>query len=574
MKKWLILAATAALAAALAGCSAGGATCTTNCGGSVSPTAADLIVTVDKATILNAGNDAATVTVTAVDANRNVIANVPVTIVPDSGAVVTASASVTSATGVVTGAVSIGSDDTTRQITVVATSGSLTKSTILTVKGTVLQTLVAQSVLAPGATGSITYTLVDANNNPMVGVPISVSGTGLPTTQGITNANGQYPFSFTAPATEQTLTITGTSGLSSVASTIDVKSSGTIPVASGTPQAYSLAANPSNVPVNTDGSTANYVNVRALFVGADNTPISGVRVIFDLAGDVNSIGGTISSGSSIVYSDAAGVARTTYYPGARGSGNKALTIRGCWDINDFTPVAGTAACPNGHPISTTITVVDSGVSLAPFTNGLVTSLDAQSVYQLDFAVQVVDSVGQPKSGVTVKGSVDLPTYYKGQYFITATATASAWVSTRTASCPNEDVNRNNVVEVLGGVSEDANSSGRLEPYSADAAIIPASAGSDVTDVSGKAYFHLQYGQNVASWDDYVLTFSAIVAGTEGRATYTDQLPIPATVANNIAALPPFYKSPYGVLPSSGVGQRQPVTDPVSGVQYLLCVVKG
>ena len=107
-------------------------------------------------------------------------------------------------------------------------------------------------------------------------------------------------------------------------------------------QSASLAASPSVVPVNT-GSTSNRSELRALFLGAGNAPVKNVRVRFDLAGDANSIGGSLTSGTNVVYSDANGVATTAYVPGSRFSPTDGLTVRACWSANDF---AGAGTCPN------------------------------------------------------------------------------------------------------------------------------------------------------------------------------------------------------------------------------------
>ena len=146
------------------------------------------------------------------------------------------------------------------------------------------------------------------------------------------------------------------------------------------------------------------------------------------------------------------------------------------------------------------------------------------------------------------------------------------------SCDNEDVNRNNVLEVYSnGDAEDANASGKLEPYAADITIVNTSTGSDVTDAFGKAYFTLQYGQNVASWDDYQLTFSVVVSGTEGQAVTSGHLPIPNDVYAAAAAgttTPPWELSPYNLTPANAasilaVGTTT-VVDPATSNSGVLC----
>jgi len=561
--------ATLAAAAVLAACSAGGGSTTTP-PTSGTPTASDLVVSLDKTSVNSTGSDVATVSVTAVDANRNAVAAIPVTITPDANALVAVSGTSTSSTGVVTGTVSIGNDHSNRTIDVVVTSGSIKKTVALAVTGASLQAAVGSAT--PGATATIQYHLVDGGNNDIIDTPITVTMGNQTPVSGTTDANGKYTFSYTVPNTATVAVVAKAAGVETD-STVTTTSS-TTAAATGTVKSASLSANPSNIPINAGTSTANQVDVRALFVGSSNAPIQYARVRFDLNGDVNGIGGTLTSGSGYVYSDANGVARTTYIPGSRSSGNQALTLRACWSEADFP--AGT--CPNA--VTAPVTVVSSGVSLAILTNGLIGVDDAKNSYTLSFAVQVVDSVGQPISGVTVAGSIDIPRYYRGVY----QAGTSRWqvgmydgasppnfiVDTK-QSCDNEDVNRNDIMESYGvGQKEDFNNSTTLEPFKASAAIATTSAGSNVTDSFGKAYFTLQYGQNYATWEDVVLTFTTTVQGTEGHNTYSSGLPVPAATLTNLNASPPYQISPYNFATFPQVVGTATVTDPASGKSGILC----
>lgn len=550
-----------AAAAALAACSAGGGTSTkTTTPGT--PTASDLVVAVDKTSIADNGTETATVTVTAVDSSRNVVGGVPVTIVPDRNGIVTSSGSTTATgTGLVTGTLSIGSDKSNRTIDVVITSGSITKTVKVDVTGAQLQATPGSATA--GQTATVQYLLTDKSNAPISNEPIVVTLNGTPT-NGTTDTNGAYTYSYTVPSTAS-VSISATAGGVTTATTVTTSSSTTSP-ATGTVTSASVAANPATVNVNAAGSSTNVVTVRGLFLGAGNAPIQYVRVRYDLNGDPNGIGGTLGSGTGYVYTDANGVAQTTYTPGTRGSGNQQLTVRACWSETDF--VAGT--CPNAA--SANITVAQSGVSISIFNNGKVASDDAKAVYTAPYTVQVVDSVGQPIKGVLVTGSVDLPRFYRGYW----DGTGSSWVYVPLNVCDNEDINRNSVLETYSnGQKEDQNNSGKIEPYAADAAITPQSAGSDTTDAFGIAYFNLQYGQNVAWWDDFTLTFSALVSGTEGKATTSGRLGVPAalTAAAPSAGALPFELSPYNltrpnVTPAT-VGTIT-VTDPSTSRTGVLC----
>ena len=537
-----LLFATVAVGAAIAGCSAGGPP-TTSSPTPSAPTAASINVSTDKTSLSSTGSDTATITVTALDANNNVVANIPVTIKPDSG-VLTPSGTTTGTNGVVTGALTVGSDHSNRTIDVLVTAGSLTKTVSIPVNGASLNATAGSGTA--GSASTIQYTLVDASNTAIAGAPITVSVPGQSDVSATTDANGKYSFPFTMPSAS-TIVTAKAAGVTTTTTVTPTNGSTVIPDAAAVTSA-SLSANPSSV------ATSHQVELRALFIGANNAPIPNVRARFFMD-DSNSIGGSLSSDAAdgthnVVYSDANGVARTTYTAGTRGG---VITPKVCWYTTDFA----SNACPN-TTAAASLTVVSSGVSVATLSNGLIAVDDVKSIYSISVVVQVVDASNQPISGATVTGNVDLPRFYRGEYQISG----SSWVSgiysdsslttvVAPQSCDNEDVNRNNVMES----GEDANNSGSLEPSKASVTITPTSSGSQVTDAFGKAYFTLQYGQNYASWEDFQATFTTTVEGTEGHASYPPDgarpLPVPAAVLTTLTASPPFQISPYNAFQIGG-----------------------
>ena len=58
-------------------------------------------------------------------------------------------------------------------------------------------------------------------------------------------------------------------------------------------------------------------------------------------------------------------------------------------------------------------------------------------------MQVVDSSGSAKGGVEISKSIDLLRYFKGEWQVSG----DKWVKVQRASCDNEDLNRNGVLEV-------------------------------------------------------------------------------------------------------------------------------
>jgi hypothetical protein len=92
--------------------------------------------------------------------------------------------------------------------------------------------------------------------------------------------------------------------------------------------------------------------------------------------------------------------------------------------------------------------------------------------------------------------------------------------------------------------DDINRNNSLEPRKSDVAI--SIVGTGKTDDSGAVTVRVEYPQNVGSWLRVKILIAATgVAGTEGRATWTELLGVPID-AISAAAAPPFIESPYGV----------------------------
>jgi hypothetical protein len=248
-------------------------------------------------------------------------------------------------------------------------------------------------------------------------------------------------------------------------------------------------------------------------------------------------------------------------------------------------------------VTSTLTVASEALSVAIRTNNVVGTGTADLTYTKQFVVMVVDAAGQAKPGVLITPSVDLPNYYKGVFVAgltgwvqvptlantesyTYNSAASAWQqapgTTTQPACPNEDVNRNGIREApaytAGGAApplsarqEDMNWNGDLDPRKADVAI--TMVGSATTDSSGLAVVQIEYGKNLASWVDFVITVTASgISGTEARARYSGlkyglgNLPYPAKDVNDLTVSPAFIVSPYG---KGFIGNTIP--SPVTGV---------
>ena len=528
----------------------------------VATTAADLALTLTpSARLSNSGATTVVVTVTAVDINRATVSGIPIALKVDNNATINTSGPVTDANGQVIGTVSIGGDKTNRIVTVTATSGALVKTVSIQVEGAKITATVLGAVLVPGDVGRIQYRVVDDTGNPIADQPITITGLGGVQTAARSGSSGEYEYRFIAPNTAGVLEIRASiAGFERTDSVIVNSGAVTIPVVTAQVLSASVSANPSVVVVNTANSTVNRSEIRALFLSSGNTPVKNIRVRFDLDGDVQSIGGTFTSGSTLVYSDVNGVATSAYVPAGRFSPTDGVTVRACWDKVDFSA----PACPNSA--KATLTVVEDPLSVTIGTSNAISVGASNLSYVIRYLVQVVDSSGLAANDVQVSAQIDLLRYLKGEW-LTGT---EAWEKFVRATCDNEDMNRNGVAEDFGnGVVEDANQSaglvaGRpaLEPRKADVAI--SFEGSNKTNSSGQVILRIEYPQNVGSWVAFNIVVSASgVAGTEGRANFDGTLAVPAAVVNNIKADPPFRYSPYGIGASAVVAAMVPGSGKIS-----------
>lgn len=568
--RWLALGA---VGVTLAACGGGSKTCVDVYGGTAcegtEPTlqVSNLSLTLSADTLANSGTATLTATVVATNSSNQTLSGAPVLLSVDSDATIAVSGSVTDGEGKLTGTVGIGDNSSNRTVTVTASAnnGDVVVRKTFQVVGATLSGTPVPAVIEPSAAGQVQFLLQDANKNPMRDVAIVVTGPGGVETVATTGSNGEYNYAYTAPTTTGTLNVVGSAGGAQVSVPVLVQAAGgtSIPPvnAAATPvRSASVSANPSVVAVNT-GTTNNQSQIRALFLTDGNAPIQNIRVRFDLAGDPNSVGGSFTTGTSLVYSSVDGIATSAYVPGTRSSPTDGVTIRACWSYTDFA--VGT--CPNA--VTTTLTVTADPVSVSIGTNNLIEEGISGLTYVKRYVVQVVDSSNLAKADVQVSPSMDLLRYIKGHYEVVG----DAWVKIAPiTSCDNEDLNRNNIAETYtDGHVEDVNGSfnltnGRpaLEPRKADVAI--SFEGSSRTNASGQVVLRVEYPQDLGSWVEFNLLVSAGVSGSEGRASYNGILPVPGDVITDVDNPPPFVVSPYGVEAGA------PVIYFYNGTPYSLC----
>lgn len=567
--RWLAAVAAAGLVAACGGGGGGGDPIFGDGDGDGDgPAASDLSLQLSANSLSNSGTGAINVTVTAVDASRNAVEGIPVQLSVDNNAVATVAGTETDAQGKLTAQIGIGSDRSNRIVTVTAQSGQITRIATFSVVGARLTAVPLPAVILPGADGQIRFRLVDANSSGISGEQVLVTGPGGVETTGTTTTSGDFLFSYSAP----TGSATGTIEFRAVAGGDEIIQSvrldtgaGTIPPApANSIRAASVSANPNVISVNSADDNTSRSEIRAIFVGDNNAPIENIRVRFDLDDNVNSNDGTFLSEDTVVYSNANGVATTSYVAGTRSSPTDGVTIRACWDYDDFAATA----CPN--EIKTTLTVSAEALSVTIGSDATIGVGDSELTYFKRFVVVVNDASGQAVRDVLVTPTLDLLRYYKGEW----TPGGDAWGQTVRATCDNEDLNRNGISEVYSnGHAEDANGSlnrtpGRpaLEPRRADVTLVVE--GNGRTNASGQVVMRIEYPQSVASWVRYNLVVSAAgVAGTEGLANFDGDLPVLAAEVSDVETDVPFRYSPYGTRASATVLRVNP-NNPLQ--QGMLC----
>lgn len=563
-------------------------------GGTTPPvTVTRVLLLSDVSTIASDNSLPAQLTAYVQDATNQFIADVPVVFTASSGGLQITRA-VTDANGTATATLNSAGDPTIRNITVTATAAGIAATAQIGVTGTTL-TLQGPAALTAGQVGTYTIALANAANAGIgnravtITVPafvtsstasvttnsqgqgqftvtggssgtgsITISALGVTTQQAI-SVNGNA-MTFSAPAanaevplnTAQTITARYTQNGAAVAgvtinfattrgtlsaasavtngagdATVTVQSasaggaviSATEPVSNSTGQRTiefvatvpaSIDAQPSLFTV----APSQVSTITALVRDAAGNLVKGRTVVFTLT-DVT--GGNLSVGSAVT--DSQGRAQTVYTAGSVTSANNGVQI--------VATVQGTAITDTIN-----LTVAGRQVFISLGTGNQITEPNTAQ-YKKEYVVQVTDSTGAGVPNVAVSLQILSITYYKGyrQYV------SPLWNTVHTATCADEDVNRNGILDS----GEDFNSSTRVEAGNI-ATISPSSV---TTDASGFALVNVFYPQEYAYYLDVSLNALASVQGTEFTRTTLFQLPGLSTDFNSQNTAPPGPISPFG-----------------------------
>jgi hypothetical protein len=178
----------------------------------------------------------------------------------------------------------------------------------------------------------------------------------------------------------------------------------------------------------------------------------------------------------------------------------------------------------------------------------------------EWNIIVTDSVGNAVENTPVQVSLRSLNYYDGQLLLTTTA----WVIPNMAplgppvQCPDEDVNRNGILDLPG---EDSNLSGQMEAgnVATVAPVLPSAPAGDpcttagstgtsaevITNSQGIARVCVIWPQNFSLWVDAQIEALSTVSGSESSQAQVFRLPALASDLQNISASPPSQFSPFG-----------------------------
>lgn len=305
------------------------------------------------------------------------------------------------------------------------------------------------------------------------------------------------------------------------------------------PNSVRIQANPTSIPPNTGGSTANRAEVVATVVDATANPVAGRQVSFNIIADPSN--GSLSAG--LATTDSSGIARVEYISGPNSSPTDGVSVQATVaPVNGDIPAAlvtnGTS--PNSQPAR--LTVNGNALFITISYGNTITNLD-QSTYSKPFSVYVTDASGLAVPNQTITLSAIPTRYRKGRLYWNDTV----WLPNDDASiagrppvplnCPNEDVNFNGILNA----GEDTNGNGTLTPGN----VAVATPGTVTTNSSGLASFDLIYGEQFGYWVDVNLVASATVAGTESKRTQPFSLAVLSSDVTDEANPPASRYSPFG-----------------------------
>lgn len=537
----LAIAAAAVLVAACGGEEApgpgSGSTSTT------SPTLAALEVTVANPTLSAKADQTTNVTITAVDANRRALADVPVTLSASSG-VISGQTTTTDSQGRMTASFGLGSDRGNRTVTITAANGAVVGTAGIQVSGTTL-TLTASPPTALSATApvEISASVVDAATVPLGGVVVSFTTTGgtLSSAVATTDSAGVAKVTLTGVVADVSVTATGANA--SAVTAVSAGSTALPPVepAGVAIKDLSVQVNPSVIGPNAGGSESNFSQLDVRVTGDIGTavgiPVRNAPVRFRIASTPAFGRLSVDTTAAPVLSNSGGLVSARFIAGPATSGTDQIVICASVDGVATLPAPATSPPCNANERAARLTISQQPLFVRISTNNEIAKVNNNLDYEKLFSIYVTNAAGQGVSGVSVSVRLLPQNYYKGSM---AFLMGSGWsFAAPPVQCANEDTNFNGV---LDSGDNNQNMDALLWPGQSAAFTLDNNG---VTDSSGFVVLRVRHGQRFAFWAQYQISAGASTAGSDPPTTYSYTLSA-AKADVDAASTPGFAVSPFGV----------------------------
>ena len=308
-----------------------------------------------------------------------------------------------------------------------------------------------------------------------------------------------------------------------------------------------LSANQTTLPVKSLSTTSSIeIEARALkYDGSSDQPVANVPIDFVMSG--GSGGGEYLSPSK-AYTDASGVAKTTFYAGTQATSSSGISISA---FVSSSPTIKTGVSPSNSDLK--IAIGGKALSVALGASSILRENDDKTVYIQPYSVQVTDSSNNPVSGQLVTLRLRPVAFSTG---VNCAKPFSSGSQNRFTYC-SEDSNGNGSLDNgedalrleinddlsnLSSCSGSRNSLGTsdslLTPSNSDGGSIPSSV---TTDSNGVANFNLTYLKASSIWVVNEMTAIVKSDGTETRKTIPFRLSPSEEDAGDKCRIP---NSPY------------------------------
>jgi hypothetical protein len=272
----------------------------------------------------------------------------------------------------------------------------------------------------------------------------------------------------------------------------------------------------------TNNSATITVQVRDLA----NNLVKNAGVTFNLN---DPSGGRVTSSSGIT--DVSGSASVTYIAGSTSSAQNGVKITAT-----VTDIKGVAIAP--VVATTNLTVAGQSLLVRLGTDNRVGGIAPLNTKT--YVAVVTDAAGNPSVGTTVQFALRPGRYRKGTY--NADLLNNVWVQAVSATCPNEDLNFNGILDAGEGlVAWPAGITPALLPGAV--ATVNATA---VTDASGIATATITYAKSQSNWVEVTLEARTSVTSNDPPTQATFFLPGLAADYTDLSVNPPGRPSPYGI----------------------------